>query len=212
MMNTKNGAPQHDPFDLIGLAVLNTAWWLLLGAAVAVRWALLFPMISIPVAMVITITITTGPITGIAVAALSVTAIMVWRNQFPATFDRCVTTRARTRFLTWWRYGRCWARLLTACHLTVIDDSGRQVIPRCLGVEIGNTVDRLQVRMLPGQCPADWENRTDHLVHAFRAQECRATIIGPATIELVFRRADSLAEPIELPAIGDGHDRRKGAA
>jgi hypothetical protein len=118
-------------------------------------------------------------------------------------FERWITRRARARFLTWFRYRRRWAKLLQACNLT-IDRDDATFVPRLVGVQVGDATDRLQVRMLAGQCPDDYENRTAHLAHAFGALECRATIIGPGVVELAFRHADSLAETIELPRIDGG--------
>jgi hypothetical protein len=115
-------------------------------------------------------------------------------------FDRWVSRRARTRFLTWFRYRRRWAKLMTACHLS-IDRNDRTFIPRLLSADIGPATDRVRVRMLDGHCPADFENRVSHLAHAFGALDCRATITGPGTVELAFRRSDSLAATVILPRV-----------
>ncbi|WP_225732253.1 MULTISPECIES: hypothetical protein [unclassified Nocardia] len=109
------------------------------------------------------------------------------------TMDRWLTAWPRTRLIGWWRYGRRWARQLTTCHLTGPADA--RMIPPRLRIEIGvDGVDRLLVRMLPGQCPADWENRTTRLAAAFGATRCHATLVGPAIVELLFYQPDSLAE------------------
>ncbi|MFQ6398955.1 hypothetical protein ACLMAJ_36655 [Nocardia sp. KC 131] len=208
-MTTKNN--QHDPFDLIGLAVLNTVWSTMLGIGVAVWWAVLFPMVSIPLLAAAAVGVVLGWVWGVVVVGVSISGMVLWRRRSPQTFEQWITSRARTRCFTWFRYRRRWAKLLTACNLTIARED-RTFVPRLLSVEIGETVDRLKVRMLEGHCPADWENRTDHLTHAFRAQECRTSIIGPGLVQLVFRRSDSLAETVALPRIDGGQRWGKEAA
>ncbi|MEV0340567.1 hypothetical protein AB0H49_16185 [Nocardia sp. NPDC050713] len=202
-MTNKTTHKPNDPFDLLGLAVLNLGAWMITGAAVTMWWAVLFPMVSVPLALAVTAGIVAGPMAAAVVVGVSAAGMVLWRRRSPETFERWVSRRARHRFLTWLRYRRRWTRLMTACHLSVTTDD-RTAALRLLGVQIGDSVDRVRVRMLPGHCPADWENRTDHLAHAFGAQECRATIAGPALVELAFRHGDSLADPIELPHIEGG--------
>ncbi|WP_433756435.1 hypothetical protein [Nocardia sp. CA-135398] len=207
-MNTNT--EHHDPFDLIGLAVLNTVWWAIISIGVTAWWALLFPMVSLPIAAAVAVGVFLGWPWAIAVAGASLAGMMLWRAKHPQTFQRWITARARHRFLTWFRYRRRWTRLMTACHLT-IDRGEHTVVPLLRSVEIGGSVDRLRVRMLEGHCPADWENRVEHLAHAFGALECRATIAGPGTVELVMRQSDSLAEAIDLPRLDDGRWNKDAA-
>ncbi|MGK8508193.1 hypothetical protein ACRS5S_09060 [Nocardia asiatica] len=147
---------------------------------------------------------------GLATAGVSVAGLVLWQRQRPQVFDWWVTRRARTRALTWWRYRRRWGRLMTACHLSIARGD-RTLIPRLLGVEIGPATDRVRVRMLDGHCPADFENRVSHLAHAFGALDCRATITGPGTVELAFRRSDALAATVILPRVDHWTDPKKAA-
>ncbi|MGY4103718.1 hypothetical protein ACW2Q0_29780 [Nocardia sp. R16R-3T] len=191
-MTTKTTNPNGlDVFDRIAVGLLNTVW-------AVTAWTVLFPMISIPLASAVLAGVLLGWPAGVVVVGISAAGIMLWRRSRPEMFERWVTRRARTRFLTWFRYRRRWVKLLTACHLSVTYDDGT-LVPRLISVEVGESVDRLRVRMLAGQCPDDYENRVTHLAHAFGAQQCRATIVAPATVELTFRHRDSLAETITLP-------------
>ncbi|WP_029893568.1 hypothetical protein [Nocardia brasiliensis] len=104
-----------------------------------------------------------------------------------------LTTRPQGWLLGWWRYGRCWARGLTACHLT-IHTADTVTVPERLRIDIGSDIDSVLARMLPGQCPADWHGRTIDLAAAFGADHCRAELVGPATVELLFFHADSLLD------------------
>lgn len=202
-MATKITGPEHDPFDLLGLAVLNTAWWTIIGIGVTAWWALLFPMISIPIGLTVAAGLFLGWLWAIVVVAVFGAGMVLWRAKHPETFERWITSRARTRFLTWFRYRRRWSLLLEACSLTITRDD-KTLVPRLLSVRIGTSVDVVRVRMLNGHCPADWTNRVEHLAHAFGALECRATIAAPAVVELAFRLDDSLAHPIDLPRIDGG--------
>ncbi|WP_433622963.1 hypothetical protein [Nocardia sp. CA-120079] len=198
MTTTTGNRNKRDPLDLIGLAILNTVWWAFIAAGVGLWWAVLFPMISVPLAVAVVVGVLVGWPVGVVVVGVFAAGIMLWRRSRPEMFERWVSRRARTRFLTWFRYRRRWARLTHACHLSISREDWT-LVPKLVSVEIGDSVDRLRVRMLEGHCPADFENRVEHLAHAFGAQECRAVIVGPGTVELVMRQADSMAEPIALP-------------
>ncbi|MBF6468869.1 hypothetical protein IU427_27440 [Nocardia beijingensis] len=199
-MTTTTQTGQRDPFDLIGLAALNLVWFTMLAVGVTVWWALLFPMFSVPLVLAGAAGLFWGPVAALVVVGVSAAGIIAWRIQRPEMFERWVAARARARFLTWFRYQRRWAKLMRACHLS-IDRGDRTFIPRLLSADIGPVTDRVRVRMLDGHCPADFENRVLHLAHAFGALDCRGTITGPGTVELAFRRSDSLAETVILPRV-----------
>ena len=209
-MATKTADTHRDPSDVITEALMELVWQLIKAAAVLVWWVVLFPMISVPLGLAVAAGVLVGWQVGVVVVGVFAAGIMLWRWKRPEMFERWVSRRARHRFLTWFRYRRRWIKLLTACHLVVTYDD-TTLIPRLVGVQIGDSIDRVKVRMLAGQCPDDYENRVSHLAHAFGAQECRASIVGPALVELVFRHADSLAEAIDLPR-SDGGRWDKGVA
>ncbi|MFD4404370.1 hypothetical protein ACFWPH_16590 [Nocardia sp. NPDC058499] len=191
---------RRDPFDWLGLAVLYSGWYLVAGLATAIHWAILFPAISIPVGLAIATGVLVGWPSAVAVAIAFTGLLLLWRRARPDLFARWITHRARTRFLTWWRYRRNWARLMKACHLTVTTQT-RVVTPRLAGAVIGKGTDRVRLRMLEGQCPADYENRAETIAHAFKADQCHASIVGPATVELRFRFGDALAETVLVPRV-----------
>ncbi|MCX4095061.1 hypothetical protein [Nocardia sp. alder85J] len=166
-----------------------------------VCWAVLFPMLSLPVAAAVVAEVVWGWPAAAAVVGVSTAGLIFWRWTRPEMFRRWVTGRARTRFLVWWRYRRRWNTHLHACGLT-IEHAGIARVPVLQQTTIATAVDVLRVRMLPGQCPADYENRVEHLAHAFGATECRATITGPALVQLVMRRGDTLANPTRIPPVG----------
>jgi len=201
----------RDPLDVLGLALLNLAGGFLVAVAVAAWWAVLFPMISVPLALAVAAAVWGHPLAGAGLAAGWVVGMVGWRVRSPHTFGRWVTGRARARFLAWFRYRRRWVRLLTACQLVVLD-SGRVRVPRLLEVRIGDADDLVQVRMLPGHRPDDYSDRAEQLAHAFGARECRVRVLDPGLIELNFHYHDALAEPVDLPQVIDDGDWMKGAA
>lgn len=208
---TTGAQQRRDPLDLLGLAVLNTGWYLVIGAGVAIHWAILFPPISVPIVAAVGVGVLVGWPSGVAVAIACTALLLLWRREHPDMFARWVTDRARTRFLTWWRYRRNWARLMKACHLTV-NFGTRTVAPKLLAVGIGDSTDRVRLRMLEGQCPADYEHRVEAIAHAFKAEQCHASIVGPATVELRFRFGDALADTVLLPRVDQWTEPAGGVA
>jgi hypothetical protein len=103
-----------------------------------------------------------------------------------------ILTPVRARYLAWYRYRRRWTRLMTASRLTLTTE-GTTHVPGLVSVRIGEATDRVQVRMLDGHCPADYENRTTHLAATFGAHRCDAAIIGPGTVELVLYQSDLMS-------------------
>ncbi|MBF6212241.1 hypothetical protein IU433_17505 [Nocardia puris] len=186
-----------DLADVVLTALAQLLGWLVLTVFAGVWWALLFPMISIPIAATVAAVLTLGWPAGLLTAALGLAAHGTWIALSPDSFRRFVTVRARVRFLRWYRYRRRWTRLMTACKLTDHHpDTGTPCAPRLRTVVIGEHIDRVRVAMLPGQSPEDYHLRTERLAHAFGAHDCRALDAGPAAVELVFRHGDPLAEPV----------------
>ncbi|WP_156677406.1 hypothetical protein [Nocardia sp. Root136] len=126
---------------------------------------------------------------------MAVAGMVLWRVLSPQTFERWLTGRIRSRWLTWFRYRRRWSAVMDACLLTK-KDGDRVSVPRLMGVRIGESLDTVRVKMLPGHAPSDWENRAEHLAHAFGTRHAQVAIVGASLLEVTFRRSDSLAEPI----------------
>jgi hypothetical protein len=196
-MTTTEQKPKLDAFDLFGLGVLHLAGYVFLVA----WWAVLFPMVSLPLVAALSVGVLVGWVPGVVVVGVFAAGMVLWRSRSPQTFERWITGRARSRFLAWWRYRRNWARRMTACNLSVRNGENT-LVPRLQSVQIGESVDRLRVRMLEGQCPEDYESRVLRLAHTFGARDCRASIVGPGVFELVMQQRDSLAPVIALPRIG----------
>ena len=58
----------------------------------------------------------------------------------------------------------------------------KPAVPKLESVEIGDWQDRLGVRMLPGQVPADWEKEIEGIAHTLGAGRGRVRVTGPSRI------------------------------
>jgi S-DNA-T family DNA segregation ATPase FtsK/SpoIIIE len=78
--------------------------------------------------------------------------------------------------------------------------TARPVVPKLERAELGDWLDRLTVRMLPGQTPADWEAEAEGLAHAYGTRDGRIRVAGPGRITLELDYGDPLAQIVTLPA------------
>ncbi|MGW5923842.1 hypothetical protein ACWFPY_33030 [Nocardia fluminea] len=195
MNTTTTTTTTHDPAGEVLDAVLTAAGRLLLSMFTLAWWAILFPMISVPAGLSVAAGWFLGWLFGIGVAGVAVAGMVLWRVLSPQTFERWLTDRIRSRFLTWSRYRRRWVTMTTACGLST-RDGDRTFIPRLVSVQIGDTLDIVRARMLPGHCPDTWIHRADHFAHGFGAQKAKVALVGPGLVEITFRRSDSLADPV----------------
>ncbi|WP_107659556.1 hypothetical protein [Nocardia suismassiliense] len=209
-MATKSSETHKEPAEMVLEALAMLVWLTLKAAVVALWWAVLFPVVSVPVAGALAAGLFIGWPWSVVVVGVSIAGMVLWRRRSPETFERWLTGRARARFLRWWRYRLRWDKRLESCKLTVSRD-GSTFVPRLLMAEIGDGMDWVRVKMLPGQCPADYENRVERLAHTFEALECRANIVGPGVVELMFRYADALAETVAVPPVDTARFRKDAA-
>ncbi|MEV0461423.1 hypothetical protein AB0I30_07325 [Nocardia tengchongensis] len=201
---------EFDVFDLLTVAILNTVWYLLTAVVVAAWWAVLFPMLSLPIAVSVAAGCWWGWPIGIQIGGCFTAGIMLWRWRRPEMFERWITRPMRARFRAWWHYRQRWATLIRACRLTMPTTRGL-AYPVIVEIQIGDITDRLLVRMPPGQCPGDWARQEVALAHAFGAFECRACLAGPGHVDLVFLHQDPQIDAVRLREV-DGRDWGKGAA
>lgn len=129
-------------------------------------------------------------------------AMVAWRLAWPGSFTRLVAWRLRG----WWRSMRVyrfgWQPAMVTTGLAVRVD-GEQYLPRLLGVHSTATVDRVYVRMLPGQVLDDWSSVAPRLAQTFDARECRVrTTRFRQQLELWFLVEDPLNEPVSPDLTG----------
>ena len=135
---------------------------------------------------------------------------MVWRLRWPVTFEAQVRLRVRT----WWRagivYRRQWATAMDTTGL-LVERRRTDYVPPLLGVRCTRTVDRVTVRMLPGQRVEDYAAVADRLAPTFGAQDCRVRSVRKRRhlVELWFLINDPLETVVEpFDAAADALDGR----
>jgi DNA segregation ATPase FtsK/SpoIIIE, S-DNA-T family len=146
-------------------------------------------------------------ITWIGLAALiawAVLVLVIWRCYWPSGFTRWVRTPARS---TWrgWVYRRRWPAVMTIADLAPVY-RGRIILPVLVKVTSTRYVDRVAVRLVSGQCVADFAGRADNLAHGFRAMLCRVRSARSGAVVLEFVRRDALAAIIPALPIPDHPD------
>jgi len=128
----------------------------------------------------------------------------VWRMRWPASFTRWVHRPAVSKWRRW-HYARHWAAVMTIARLAVAHH-GRVLVPAMGKVTSSGCTDLVRVRLVSGQCPADYSARTDNLAHGFGAYLCRVRTNRPGWITLELVRRDALAAIIPAfptPAAAD---------
>src|SRR6266568_3070907 len=174
--------------------------WLvqLLRLVVRVAWfAERHPLADIGAGLVVFVWLRAGwpGLTGLAGDVLA--ALVVLRLIRPAWFARLVSGPARNRW-RWWFYRRHWHAVLAITRLAPLY-RGRVVVPVLGRVQVSGCTDRVSVRLVSGQSPADFAARAEGLAHGFRADLCRVRSSAPGSVVLELVRRDALAEP--MPAL-----------
>jgi len=126
---------------------------------------------------------------GLAVAIL----VVLWLG-WPTLFARLVTAPVRAG----WRYGyyrRHWHAVMTITGLAPLYQ-GRILLPVLAKVTAGGPVDRVTIKLVSGQSPADFADRAEGIAHGLGVHLCRVRPVTPGLIALEPVRRDALADPI----------------
>jgi DNA segregation ATPase FtsK/SpoIIIE, S-DNA-T family len=129
-----------------------------------------------------------GPVVLVGV----VTAVLIsWRLRWPASFSRFISSPTRGKWRRW-HYQRHWLAVLTIAHLVPVF-RGQVLVPVLGKVRSTKFTDRVAVRLVSGQAPADFAARAENLANGFGALLCRVRSAGPGFVILEFVRRDALA-------------------
>jgi S-DNA-T family DNA segregation ATPase FtsK/SpoIIIE len=180
------------------------------GIALGAWWALRHPRITVAAGFVALTYGMAGPRAAALIVVLSAVVGFGWRRWHRDSFDRC--------FLGAWRrtvvYGIGWRQAMTMADLgdtyrhpdSVTDELAgmerhpvARYVPKLVRVRSDRWGDRVTVRLLAGQHPGLYADRTDHLAHTFGARACRVECPRPGRVVLVFQLRDPLA-PV-VPAL-----------
>jgi S-DNA-T family DNA segregation ATPase FtsK/SpoIIIE len=175
---------------LVMLLVALVAGWLLVVWAVVKR-----PVLAIPTGLFVGLCAWIGGHDALAVAFYLVVALGIWRVAHKQSFQRLVGGRLRCWWRRLWVYERRWRSTLVLCGLGKRYRL-RESVPRIWRVESSVWRDRVQVRLVAGQCTEDVERVAPELAHSFGAEVCRVREHRPGRLWLEFRTADPLTEVI----------------
>jgi len=137
-----------------------------------------------------------------------VAVLLVWAVAHPASFDPVLGLRARGALRAAWVYRRNWQPALATAGLTI--DAGRaEYLPELRSVRSTREVDRLLVRMLPGQRVADYADAADRLAVTFGVLDVRAASTARrGWVELSAIVRDPLTAPVPVPTPAEPVDLR----
>jgi S-DNA-T family DNA segregation ATPase FtsK/SpoIIIE len=124
-------------------------------------------------------------------AACAVVILVTWWWFWPSSFAWWITAPSRSSWRAW-RYRRRWAGVLTVAGAAPLY-RGRVVLPVLGKVTATPYTDRVQVRLVSGQCADDLAACADNLAHGFGALTCRVRTARSGRVVLEFVRRDALA-------------------
>jgi S-DNA-T family DNA segregation ATPase FtsK/SpoIIIE len=184
------------PAGIIALA------WLTRLLAWIIRMAVRHPVAATTAAVLAFVWVSIGWIAAVAMVVWAVLVLVIWRYYWPSAFTRWVSAPARGRWRAWWCYRRRWAAVMNVADLAPWY-RGRILMPVLGRVAATRYVDRVQVRLVSGQCADDFAKRADNLAHGFGAMLCRIRSARSGALILEFVRRDALAAIIPaLPVSG----------
>jgi S-DNA-T family DNA segregation ATPase FtsK/SpoIIIE len=93
-----------------------------------------------------------------------------------------------------------------ASYWELLTPSREGACPKLERVETGPWMDRLRVRMLPGQTPEDWEGEIEAIAHALGARDGRVRVYGPGRIVAELAYGDPLHTIVDALAISPRTD------
>lgn len=167
--------------------------WAVAGAWAARKlWRLVIMTMTTPAALV-TMTLFVGLGTvwhhfgpgPIALAAALLGAVLTgWRLRWPAGFLRFVRLPARSWRRSWWIYRRRWVAATDTANLT-LTRNGEEYTPKIIRVRSTLAIDKVSVRMLPGQTIEDYATAAPRLAQTFGAAVCRVRSVAGQVHELV---------------------------
>src|SRR5262245_8286093 len=138
---------------------------------------------------------TTPTVTPLAVRAV---VLGVWGWQWRDSFDRCVWWPVKAIVRRAWIYRRGWQPAMTTVGL-VERYNDHEFLPTLRKVRCVGYVDRVTVRMLPGQILDDYADQGERLAMTFGSRDCRvASGKRHGELDLCFLTYDPL-QAVVLP-------------
>jgi S-DNA-T family DNA segregation ATPase FtsK/SpoIIIE len=195
----------REPVRIVNETVRISVWAVLLGWLARRLWRLLVLVLQSPstLAILTVITIglgiwhTFGPLPLVAAAGVLAGVLCGWWVRWPDSFERWV----RCAWRSWWRSGLVyrwrWSAAMNSAGLGVKQDQ-TEFLPSLIGVSSTCSVDRVRVRMLPGQTLDDYAGVADRLAQTFGTLDCRIRSVPGRVheLELWMLISDPLADTV----------------
>jgi DNA segregation ATPase FtsK/SpoIIIE, S-DNA-T family len=159
-----------------------------------VRLIIRHPIAATVVAVLVLAWVNLGWLGLVLLAAWTLLVLATWRYFWPVSFARWVTGPARGR----WRagfYRRRWAGVM-AISGAAPTHQGQVILPVFGPVTATRYTDRVAVRLVSGQSPADLAGHAEALAHGFGAIMCRVRSAKSGRVVLEFVRRDALAAAV----------------
>jgi DNA segregation ATPase FtsK/SpoIIIE, S-DNA-T family len=143
------------------------------------------------------IAVTIGPWPFVIAATALIGSLIAWRQTHRDSYLRWFAWPVRSTFRRAVVYRRYWQPAMVTTGLAV-RVNGREYLPRLVKVTSTNSVDRVTVRMLPGQVAEDYADVTERLAQTFDACDCRVRTDPQHRDRLIlwFLVHDPLTEPV----------------
>jgi S-DNA-T family DNA segregation ATPase FtsK/SpoIIIE len=166
----------------------------------AARWAWWLahhPALVALVGLAAVVAVQLGPAVLVLIVAGMTAGLGVWWRRWPGTFHRWPGPVLLGLWRSFWAYGVRWRAAMMLSGLGGRFD-GAEYLPRVVGVRAGRYTDRVTVRMVVGQHPADWARRLGVLAHGFGARSCQVCELPrrPGYAQLLVGRRDPLAQVV----------------
>ena len=147
------------------------------------------------VAVLVLVWLNVGWLGLVLLVAWVIVVLAAWRFFWPSSFTRWISGPARGRWRGWWCYRRRWAGVMAISGVAPWHQ-GRIILPVLGKVTATRYTDRVAVRLVSGQSPADLARCAENLAHGFGALLCRVRTAKSGRVVLEFVRRDALAQVV----------------
>ena len=149
------------------------------------------PVAATVVAVLVLAWLNVGWLGLVLLATWTLVVLATWRFFWPRSFVRWISAPARGQWRAWC-YRRRWAGVMAISGVAP-RHQGRVVLPVLGKVTATRYTDRVAVRLVSGQSPADLAKHAEALAHGFGALLCRVRTGRSGRVVLEFVRRDALA-------------------
>lgn len=165
-----------------------------------VTWLALKPHRAASATIAIAVVVVTskyGPLVVVGAVVVTTIGLTVWRMRWPVSFRRQITGRLLASWRSVSLYRAWWQPAMLTSGL-LVTRGGEEFVPKLVDVTSSGPVDRVRVRMLPGQTLTDYATQAEGLAQTFGATSCRVRSIATDLhcLDLLFTRRDALADPV----------------